>query len=507
MGRPLRRLSGGGELGTTRNSHVASPDLVPGDGNRFRVNRLLKRGITVRKLLICALALGGFAASAQAADLSVDSLKDPLPEKLSFAGVTVYGTVDVGYAYQDHGYAASNSFYTGFNYAPNDAHVLGRQSAVMNNAMSQSFVGVKVEESIGAGFVALGKIESGFNPISGELADACKSILQNPTKSPALNAYGDGGRCGQFLNGQAYAGLSNATYGTLTVGRHNSFLTDGVGTYDPNHGSYAFSMIGYSGSAAAGAGTTEDSRWDNSVKYLYQFGPAHAGVMYSAGGDGTSILGDAVGANVGASYKGLSVDAYYTQEKGAVNLTGANAVTPTGFNYNISNNEAYSVMAKYSMDLGGGFKDEGPTSKITFFGGYVHIDMSNPDHAQDYYGSTLGQGDHTLNGYSLIAADAHAGFNTDKIVQTAWAGATYETGAWSFTGAYYHLNQNNYNAASATDHRPGGNEDWVSGVVDYKFNKHFDVYTGVSWVDYTGAWKGAGTSESVAVASGLRLKF
>ncbi len=55
----------------------------------------------MRKLLICALALGGFAASAQAADLSVDSLKDPLPEKISYAGVTLYGTVDVGYAYQD----------------------------------------------------------------------------------------------------------------------------------------------------------------------------------------------------------------------------------------------------------------------------------------------------------------------------------------------------------------------------------------------------------------------
>jgi predicted porin len=457
----------------------------------------------VRKLLICALALGGFAASAQAADLSVDSLKDPLPEKLSFAGVTVYGTVDVGYAYQDHGYSVSNSFYTGFNYAPNTAAVLSRQSTVMNNAMSQSFVGVKVEESLGMGFVAIGKIESGFNPISGELADACKSLLENPAKSAALNAYGDGGRCGQFLNGQAYGGISNASYGTLTVGRHNSFMTDGVGAYDPNHGSYAFSMIGYSGGAAAGVGSTETSRWDNSVKYVYQFGPAHAGVMYSSGGDGTSILGDAVGANVGASYRGLSVDAYYTKENGAVNLTGANAaVNPIGFLYNISNNEAYSVMAKYTMDLGGGFKDEGPASKLTFFGGYVHIDMSNPDHAQGDYANQ-----HTLNGYSLIAADAHAGFYTDKIVQTAWAGATYETGAWSFTGAYYHLNQNSYYAASAADLRSGGDLDQVSGVVDYKFNKHFDVYSGVSWVDYTGDWKAAGTSESVTVATGLRLKF
>ncbi len=452
----------------------------------------------MRKLLICALALGGFAASAQAADLSVDSMKDPLPEKLSYGGVTVYGTVDVGYAYQDHGRDVSSTFYTGLNYQNNDAKALGRVSALTNNAMSQSFVGVKVEESIGAGFVALGKIKSGFNPISGELADACKSMMQNPGKSADLSAFGDGGRCGQFLNGQAYAGLSNSSYGTLTVGRHNSFMTDGVGTYDPNHGSYAFSMIGYSGGAAAGVGSTETSRWDNSVKYVYQFGPAHAGVMYSAGGDGTSILGDAVGANVGASYKGLSIDAYYTKENGAVNLSGYDTGV-NSFTYSITNNEAYSVMAKYTMELGGGFKDEGPTRKITAFGGYVHMELGNPDKLQNAYNDM-----HTLNGYLLGGGAASNPFTSNKIVQTAWAGATYDTGPWAFTAAYYHLNQNGYNSTATN----GGDQDWVSGVVDYKFNKHFDVYTGVSWVDYTGAWTtGKLTTDNVNVATGLRLKF
>ena len=45
-------------------------------------------------------------------------MKDPLPDTLSYHGVTFYGTVDVGYAYQDHGYAYSPYFYTGMNYAP-----------------------------------------------------------------------------------------------------------------------------------------------------------------------------------------------------------------------------------------------------------------------------------------------------------------------------------------------------------------------------------------------------
>ena len=53
------------------------------------------------------------------------------------------------------------------------------------------------------------------------MSDACKSVYEaavykasNPAGAPAANA--DGGRCGQFLNGQAYGGISNPMYGTLT---------------------------------------------------------------------------------------------------------------------------------------------------------------------------------------------------------------------------------------------------------------------------------------------------
>ena len=50
----------------------------------------------MRKILACAAAFAGFVAAAHAADLNVDSVKDPLPDTLSWHGVTLYGTVDVG---------------------------------------------------------------------------------------------------------------------------------------------------------------------------------------------------------------------------------------------------------------------------------------------------------------------------------------------------------------------------------------------------------------------------
>ena len=43
-----------------------------------------------------------------------------------------------------------------------------------------------------------------------------------------------------------------------------------IDSYDPNDGSYAFALIGYSGGALGGVGTTETTRWDNSLKYVYQ---------------------------------------------------------------------------------------------------------------------------------------------------------------------------------------------------------------------------------------------
>ena len=111
----------------------------------------------------------------------------------------------------------------------------------------------------------------------------------------------------------------------------------------------------------------------------------------------------------------------------------------------------------------------------------------------------------TNGGYVLSHSTLGSGkFTADEILQTVWIGLAYETGPWVFTGAWYHENQNNYAISGVT--QSGGDLDWVSGVIYYKFNKHFDVYGGVSWVDVTGGWT-APQHETTNVATGLRLKF
>ncbi len=492
----------------------------------------------MKKLLICALALGGFAVSAQAADLNgvsssggykdepASGFHDPLPDALTYKGVTLYGTVDIGYAYQTNGMPFSGAFYTGLNYA-NQKLSQGSVSAFTNNSIEQSKIGVKVQEDLGYGVALVGKVETGFDPAGGELADACLSVKQAAGYSLAGHspaAYNDGGRCGQVINGDWYGGLSNASYGTLTAGRQSSLVNEGIGTYDPNHGAYAFSLIGYSGGALGGVGTTETTRWDNSAKYVYQYGPLHGAVMYSWGGQDTSIFGDAYGANIGGTYKGLSIDAYYEKENAVVGIspsaTAINTLSGT-----VTNNEAWVLMSKYTYDLGGGFKDEGPSGKLTFFGGYAHIDMSNPDHLQNYY-----NGYSTLNGYGVTLTSAANAFGSDKILQTEWVGASYETGKWTFTGAYYHENQNTYLTVAGAGCTTGSNVTKVNGVnvsnaiqaasncsgdinfgsfvVDYRFDKHFDVYAGVS-TDAINGGLGSGylANTNTSVVTGLRMKF
>jgi hypothetical protein len=58
------------------------------------------------KSVISVIALCGFAVSAEAADLGTGYFKNrlpDLPDTLTYAGFTVYGVVDVGYGYQNHG--------------------------------------------------------------------------------------------------------------------------------------------------------------------------------------------------------------------------------------------------------------------------------------------------------------------------------------------------------------------------------------------------------------------
>jgi predicted porin len=458
----------------------------------------------MRGTLVFVLAMASLVATAHAADtnlfpLKAPPLKDPLPDSLTWYGITLYGTLDVGYAFQTNGRPVGG-IVSGLEFIPftTTRNYTGQRiSTIAHGGLEQSKIGVKIDEPLGLDWSAIGRLDTAFDPLRGRFTDGCNSILQNSGVVYAQqNSNADSGRCGQALNGSAYGGVSNKQYGTLTVGRQNTLQLDNIAIYDPLSLSYAFSLLGYSGTNG-GSGSTEAARWDNSAKYVYQYGPVHVAAMYSNGGHDTGMFGSGYGFNIGGGYRGFSIDAVYTKEHGAVNLQSAvnNPFGTQTLAANISDNTNWSLMAKYTFEIGkpsaGGFptkaaKAEAPGDKLTIFAGYSHIDQANPSTPVGI-GSTAGGLPLTIQ--AAPALPDNDAFTTDRILQFFWVGAKYEF-AWGLglTGAYYHVNQNSFSA----DHAPcvaggasktdcAGTFDQVSFLADYVINKHLDVYAGITY--------------------------
>ena len=413
-------------------------------------------------------------------------VKDPLPDSLSLGGVTLYATIDVGYAYQTHGVPLSSDYLGGLEYQAftTTRNFAGSQSTFAESGLEQSKIGIRVSEPIAQDFTLIARTDTGFNPLSGHLVDACKALTSNsanPQGEQTANA--DSSRCGQAFNGVIWGGVSSPRFGGLTIGRQQSLQLDALALYDPQTLSYAFSFLGYSG-FNAGAGSTEAARLDNSGKYTFTSGPVHFNAMYSNGGQDTGVLGKAYGAGVGVNFQGLMVDAIYENAKGAVNLRSSfdNAATPNpvptpGLAAYITNNKSYNLMGRYVFELGN-------QDKLTAYVGFSHIEKA---HANYSVGSAQ---DNTPIDVGINVNDT-AKYNME------WVGARYAmSSGLNFVGAYYHITQNNWTiglgaagnddlGCSAAGLLCAGTFEEASFVADYIINKHYDVYGGVNWSEVT----------------------
>ena len=100
---------------------------------------------------------------------------------LSWAGVTLYGTVDIGGTYQTHGTPFDKNFPTGASYllGAGGGSADGRNAGfgLGPNAMSQSNIGVKISEPIApGGWSFISQNELAFDPYSLLLANAPQAM-------------------------------------------------------------------------------------------------------------------------------------------------------------------------------------------------------------------------------------------------------------------------------------------------------------------------------------------
>ena len=413
---------------------------------------------------------------------------------LNLDGITLYGTVDVGVSYLNHGAPLST------DYGPGLPYVIQKYShrsttSLAENGMGQSRIGLTGLEPITKDISVLFKLETGFQPLSGTIANGPKSLVAN--NGVALNRQvtsGDSSRAGQAFEGAAYGGVASKTFGTVIFGRQNSLVLDNLAKYDPQALSQAFSPLGYSG-LAGGGGLTESARFDSSLKYAYAYGPAHFAALHQFGSAG-GIPGGADQVDLGLDKGGLSVDATYTHVSDAVSegsLTAAqNIAAPGTLTATISDNTAFALQGKYAW------------KRLKLYAGYEYITFANPR-------SPVAVGTTGMGGYVLSVVNNTA-YTNHRIQQVSWFGARYSlTPSLDIVGAYYRYDQNSYKGngcANVSFSSCSGNLQDYSLVADYRLTKRFDVYAGVNASSVAnGMASGYEETSAVATTTGARFSF
>ena len=472
-------------------------------------------------LLACACALLAVGSAAQAQTTSATAPPAPADESLSWHGITLYGIVDMDFQYETHGAPFSNYFISG------GSDIVQKNSnnpvsGFTSNGMSQSRVGLQGNEPLHVGdWAGVFKLETYFNPASGQITDALKSVAQNNGR--ALDAQStniDSSIAGQPFE-QAFVGLSSHTWGTFTFGRQNSTLADLIAKYDPQQTSYAFSLLGLSGTPAGG-GDTQDRRLDSSIKYDgHFFDIVHLAAIYktqnataqnyATAGSGEAFSGYEVA--MGAEYAGASVDAFYTKMRDAVSintlstaqlatLAGAGLSPNNSLSGTISDNASYGAMASYAL------APVVPELPVTVYGGFQHIVYMSPS-------IPLSVGFDDIGGYTLGAVSNTTYNAADKQLNVYWAGARYSvTPQFTAAIAYYGEKQFAYatgkeaGCSTVVSGSCSGNFNAWSMSLDYHFSKRFDTYAGAMWSNVShGLANGYINTTMIDPAIGVRFSF
>jgi predicted porin len=471
-------------------------------------------------LLLLWLAMAAFPASAQTAPTAPPT-PDPCASGHEFAttdctltwhGITLYGAYDAGVGWVSHGLPENGYNYEGASLVNRNGYQ--HRFLIAPNNLQQTGIGIRGKEEFLPGWSVVFNASTGINPQSGLLANASATDIVNNGLPRSSYSYAiDGARAGQPFNDEIYVGISSAHFGTLTFGRQRALGTDAMLLYDPVGGGYAFSYIGYNGTMAGG-GDTEDTRWDDALKYRLIYGPVHFGAMYKfADGSGgcysasatwtaatctpESAHNNAYGFNLGGGYGKFSADLvfqHYNQAISVLNpllgpqsltqpyqsttdsintnpITDANLIDTTNTVYGIvTDNNAVMVAAKYAWD------------PFKFFAGYEYIWQNNPH-------DPLGVGAPDQGGYSMSGVEDN-NLDSEKLVQIWWTGAKYTYGSKTdFTFSWYQQRQNTFRVPPTCV--PGNFRSSCAGTlnegslyVDHHFTKRFDGFAGIaySWV-------------------------
>ncbi len=454
------------------------------------------------------------ASKPQAADKSCfgspwDWLKASISAcPLSYAGFTVYGTLDMGYGYNTGGIGFGRYYDKGVFYTIQKTSV-GPRWSWSPNALSASTLGVKMEEPLGGDLLLIGAAEMALNPFSLELDNGPRSLAANNLSAPtSQTANGDSSRAGQWDNSVGFLGVSSATYGTLTAGRMISLSNEVAVAYDPTR-SNAFSLIGNSGPFPR-YGYPELVRVNTGLQYRLNWGNYRLAALAQLGNGyalGNGSMGEYEG-QVGATFGGFSADAVFRYAKDAVSLqTFSGSGLPAGYDPNfilqatLADVAALLVAARYKWD------------KTEIYGGYSFARLTNPSDA-------FPNGFHTIaDGIFVPPGEVNAKFyDVNQMLNTIWIGAKYDIRTdLSVAGSFTYQRQNDFLPAPATctgsgvntsNPRCAGSQSAVSALIDFRPVSRADIYGGVMISNvYGGLASGYFKTQNIDPTIGLRIRF
>jgi predicted porin len=434
---------------------------------------------------------------------------------LTWHGITLYGAYDVGVGWVSHGLPENGYNYEGASLVNRNGYE--HRFVVAPNNLQQTGLGVRGKEEFAPGWSIVFNASTGINPQSGLLANASATQTINNGLPRASYSYViDGTRAGQPFNDEIYGGISSEQFGTLTFGRQRSLGTDEMLLYDPAGGSYAFSYIGYNGTMAGG-GDTEDSRWDDAMKYRLTYHSFHFAAMYKfADGSGgcysasatwsattctpETAHNNAYGFDIGGEHGHFSADVvaqHYNQAISVLNpllgptsptqpyqsttnsintnpITGPNLVGTTNTIYGIvTDNTSIMGAVRYTWD------------RLKLFAGYEYIWQNNPT-------NPLGVGASGQGGYILSGVEDD-NLDSEKYVQIWWAGAKYAIDSKTdIAVAWYQQRQNDFRVPAPCNPIAGfrsscaGTLNEGSLYVDHHFTKRLDGFAGIAGSNVSG---------------------
>lgn len=367
------------------------------------------------------------------------------------SSVTLYGIVDEAVRYQTNAGPGGND-----------------QVAMTSGPETHSRWGLRGSEDLGGGWSAVFRLENGFEAFNGQ--------LHVP---------------GTLFSRQAFVGLSNKTWGSLTFGRQYAPVYDTLGDiFDPlTVGNYWQNSWMYNGIGPY-------LEVNNSVKYKGSFDGLDVDALYGFGNQPGAVgLGATYAVELTYTYGPAMLNAGFQQVSVPTSATGSSVGTSVGSSINGAKTNFLHISGAFQV-----------THDIRLLAGWLR--------GQDQTGLT--------DSYmQQSGAPTLKGGSPNRIDDTYYVGANWHAmPALLFTFAYYYGQTRNAELLDGTLGR-GVNQS-ATVLAEYSFTKRTEVYgitdfargTGAFSADYPGGVNGEGVptntigrTNQVGVAIGLRTMF